>query len=313
MKKLLGIILLVLMIGAGAWFYFEQKQQQPPQSEPQPTAEQPIATAHYQCDAGKTIDAQFYEGTTTPPSTPGQPPQPGGSVKVQLSDGRTMTLKQTISADGARYSDGDPQKQGAETFVFWSKGNGALVLENNEQKNYIGCIEVAKDPGGLPGVFESGAQAFSIRYPADYTVDDTYKYQALGTGKDIAGVKFTIASSTAAGTNLSPDTYLSIEEIPQASYCSASLFLDGGSKMSVSTTTIGGTEYSVATTTGAAAGNRYEESVYAISVTNPCIAVRYFIHYGVLANYPTGTVQQFDEAALRAQFDAMRGSLIFQQ
>lgn len=102
---------------------------------------QPIAQVSYQCSGGKTIQATLYEGTTTPAATPDQPPTPGGSAKVVLSDGRTLTLKQTISADGVRYSDGDPMVKGAETFVFWSKGDGALVLENNVEKSYIGCKE----------------------------------------------------------------------------------------------------------------------------------------------------------------------------
>jgi hypothetical protein len=71
--------------------------------------------------------------------------------------------------------------------------------------------------------------------------------------------------------------------------------------------------YSVASSTGAAAGNRYDETVYALPGTNPCIAVRYFIHYGVIENYPAGTVRAFDEAALRSEFDAIRRTLINNQ
>lgn len=100
-----------------------------------------IVEVSYQCDKGKTIQATLYAGTTTPPAAEGLPPTPGGSAKVVLSDGRSMTLKQTISADGVRYSDGDPMVKGAETFVFWTKGDGALVLENNVEKSYIGCKE----------------------------------------------------------------------------------------------------------------------------------------------------------------------------
>ena len=300
-NKLLGAILLILIVGAGAWFYFQQKREAP-QPQPQPAAPKLVATAHYQCDGGKTADARYYQGESKPPTGPGQPPTPSGSVKLQLSDGRSLTLAQTISADGTRYANTEG------SLVFWSKGNGAFVTENDQQ-TYAGCIQVAPDPGGLPQVYESGSQSFSIRYPADYTLDDTYTYQALGPGKDIAGVKFTISSSTAAGTNLAPDSYLSVEQIPQVQNCNAALFLDGGPKMNVATTTIGGTEYSIASSTGAGAGNRYAETVYAMPWTAPCMAVRYFIHYGVLENYPPGSVKQFDEHALRMQFDAMRRTL----
>ncbi|XXN64812.1 MliC family protein [Enterobacter ludwigii] len=49
------------------------------------------------------------------------------NAKQQVSfilDGKPLTLAQTVSASGARYSDG--------TYVFWSKGNGAFVERNNK-------------------------------------------------------------------------------------------------------------------------------------------------------------------------------------
>jgi membrane-bound inhibitor of C-type lysozyme len=265
----------------------------------------PSASAYYACNAGKTITADFYNGTTTPPIVPGQPPVPTGSASIVLSDGRSMTLKQTISADGVRYANSD------ESFVFWTKGNGALVLENNQQQTYIGCVEVKSDPGGLPQVYQSGTEGFSIRFPAGYTVDDSYVYQSLGPGKGIYGTKFTIPASLAQGTNLGSDSYVSVESIPQAQTCDASLFVQSGAK--VHTVTDSGTDYSVASTSDAGAGNRYEETVYAIPGTNPCIAIRYFIHYSAIENYPPGQVQAFDEAALMSQFDQIRRTLTLSQ
>ncbi len=49
------------------------------------------------------------------------------NAKQQVSfilDGKPLTLTQTVSASGARYSDGN--------YVFWSKGNGAFVERNNK-------------------------------------------------------------------------------------------------------------------------------------------------------------------------------------
>ncbi|MDE2001791.1 MAG: MliC family protein [Patescibacteria group bacterium] len=272
----------------------------------------PIAEVSYQCDGGKTIQAAYYAGETKPAAAPGQPPTPGGSVALRLSDGRTLDLYQTISADGARYSDGNPSVQGSESIVFWSKGNGAMVLEHNTDLTYSGCVKIAPNPGDLPLIYTNGADGFSIRYPADYTLDSAYSYQALGPGKDIAGVKFTIPESFAKGTNLSDDTYLSVEEIPQAKQCTADLFMYAGALRGHAPVTLadGDTTYSVASSTDAAVGNRYEETLYAIPGSNPCIAVRYFIHYGVLENYPPGMVTAFDHAALTKQFDEMRRTLV---
>lgn len=103
-----------------------------------------IADVTYSCDKGHSIHAIFYKGSTAQPQ-PGQPPIPNGSVEINLDDEPTRTLSQTISADGARYSDGNPQiregEPGAETFVFWNKGNTALILRNNAMDlNYTNCV-----------------------------------------------------------------------------------------------------------------------------------------------------------------------------
>jgi len=272
----------------------------------------PIAVS-YSCGAGKTVSAVLYEGAAKPPAKPGMPPTPGGSALVTLGDGRVMTLPQTISADGVRYANAD------ESFIFWTKGNGSLVMENNTQ-TYRGCVLDAKDPGGLPAVYSASDGGFSIRLPGfatrtsatgGYTVDESYAYQELGPDKGIGGVKFTIPAPIAAGTNLGTDSYVSVEGIPQVTECSAALFL--GQSTNLHDVTEGDTTYSTASFVGAAAGNRYEETVYALPGTNPCVAVRYYVHYGVFENYPPGTVRKFDGRALLAQFDQIRRTLIVNQ
>ncbi len=98
----------------------------------------PINTVSYSCDAGKTIVAAFYEGKAEP-VVAGQMPIPTGSVALKLGDGRSMTLPQTISADGGRYANKD------ESFVFWSKGAGAFITENNPNNmTYQDCIAVSQ-------------------------------------------------------------------------------------------------------------------------------------------------------------------------
>ncbi|MFA5386445.1 MAG: MliC family protein [Candidatus Paceibacterota bacterium] len=298
-KKILLIILIVLLIiisGFGAWYFINKEKIVQPLK--------PIAQANYLCNGGKTIDATFYKEEQKPVQ-PGQPPIPSGSVIVVLSDGRTYNLLQTISADGSRYANSN------ESFVFWSKGNGALVLENNVEKSYTGCMVLSPDPGGLPQTYSNGTVGFSIRYPANYSINASYVYQELGPGKNISGIKFTIPSSTALGTNLSSfDTGVSIEFIPATQDCNANLFLFGNNN--AQNITDNGRDYSFASTTGAGAGNRYEEDVWAIPYTNPCIAVRYLVHSTVLENYPTGTVKIFDRQALLSQFDDIRQTLVTQ-
>lgn len=312
-KSVSAIIILVIAVIIGAlWYWMHSKQNIIPNV---PTGETtPLAQVTYTCRQGKTITAQYFEGTTTPPASPDMPPTPGGYVVLTLNDGSTMTLKQTISADGIRYA--NPE----DTFVFWSKGNGALVLENNTEKSYIGCIAVAPEPTGsnVSQTYANSDMGFSLRFPSivsstspnrdeGYAVDETYHYEALGPGKEIYGVKFTIPSKKAEGTNLGQDSYLSVEELPRVTGCSASLFLSSGTK--AATLEENGTTYSVASSTDAGAGNRYVETVYALPGTNPCIAVRYFVHYSVFENYEPGTVKQFDLKALMDEFDAIRKTL----
>ncbi len=266
-----------------------------------------INTFSYSCNGGKTISAAYYQGEDKPALGPDKPPVPGGSVTLAFEGGRSLTLHQTLSADGVRYANPD------ESFIFWSKGNGALVLENNEQKSYIGCIVVAPELANqnLPKVYSNSAAAFSLRYPAGYIVNESYRYQALGPGKDIWGVKFTIPASVSSGTNLSSDSYISVEEIPQTQECSPAPFTF--QKREIKTITEDGTTYSVMASSDAAAGNRYEETIYAILGTNPCVAVLYFIHYGVFENYPPGVVKQFDKQAILEQFDQIRRTLVVNQ
>lgn len=279
-----------------------------------PRGQRPIATVSYACNDGKALIAAYFTGSSTP-ARGDQPPIPGGSVAVALSDGRGLKLAQTLSADGMRYANED------ESFVFWSKGNGALVLENNEQKTYIGCVAVVEEPkgSGLGRVYSNGSQGFSLRLPGaatsspeshgvdGYVVDETYRYGGLGPDRIIGGVKFIIPAVFSAGTNLGSDTYLSVEQVPQTQECSASLFL--GVPTQSYEVTDAGVVYSVASTTGVAAGNRYEETVYAFPDTNPCVGVRYFVHYGLFENYPEGTIKEFDKAALLEEFDAIRRTI----
>lgn len=295
-KKIsLAIVLLVIVAaGVGIWRYAQKSS----------SKNTLVASVSYLCRDGKTMAADYFKGEQIPVQS-GEMPMPSGSVSLKLSDGRSFILPQTISASGIRYANSD------ESFVFWSKGNGALVLEDNIEKSYIGCVALAENKDNLPNAYVNQEGTFSIRYPAGYTVNDSYIYQALGPGKDIYGVKFTIPASIASGTNLSSyDTGLSVEEIPQIQDCNALLFLSLREGMQSETITDNDVTYSVASGSDAGAGNLYEEKVWAFPGTNPCVAVRYFIHSTNIGNYPEGTVSAFDRNSLITQFDQMRHSLL---
>jgi Membrane-bound lysozyme-inhibitor of c-type lysozyme len=89
-----------------------------------------INTTTYADRAGKTITAAFYHGPPAWEPKPGEPSTPTGFVELTLADGSTLKLRQTISADGARYANNN------QSFVFWDKGTTALVFDNGKQIDY---------------------------------------------------------------------------------------------------------------------------------------------------------------------------------
>ena len=133
------------------------------------TNENLTTNVSFSCDSNKTIKASFYKGPTPAVALPDQPPVPTGSVKLSLSDGRSLELPQTISADGGRYASIN------NSIVFWNKGNSAFIIENNKD-TYTGCIKVVNEAGNLSNVYENSKQGISIRYPEGFTVDKNYEY-----------------------------------------------------------------------------------------------------------------------------------------
>ncbi|HUX51233.1 MAG TPA: MliC family protein [Spirochaetia bacterium] len=177
-------------------------------SLPAHSQESAIAQVTYACGATGTIDATFLQSH---------------ELRLTFSDGSILTLRQTRAADGARYPNAD------ESFVFWAKGNGAFIEKSGTTGGpataRYGCIEIARNPGKLSRYFAGPSESFSIRYPADWTVNPSYQYTYLGPGKSIHGVSFTIPPTFTAGTNLASDTSLSVETLPNSSLDNAAPFL----------------------------------------------------------------------------------------
>jgi hypothetical protein len=166
---------------------------------------------------------------------------------------------------------------------------------------------VVTDPTANWQTYASSTMGISIKYPGDYQLNASYTNTTVNPKKPISGISLTIPASMATGTNLSTDTKLSVEQLPRAKTCTGDIFL-AANVVAVDKIDNGMT-YSVATSSDAAAGNRYEETVYAIKGSQPCTAVRYFVHYGAIENYPAGAVQQFDSAGLMNAFDGIRRTL----
>jgi membrane-bound inhibitor of C-type lysozyme len=136
MKKNLIFLFLIPIIIAGAGIWYANNKENKSLSPSPSDSLSLIAHVTYICKNDKTIDATFYKGQPKPVE-PGEPPIRSGSVRIVLSDGRNFYLPQTISADGSRYANSD------ESFVFWSKGDYVIVLENNVETKYIRIPETS--------------------------------------------------------------------------------------------------------------------------------------------------------------------------
>jgi len=87
------------------------------------------AGVRFECDGEKALKAEFLDG----------------SVRLALSDGRQLSLPQTVSASGAPARAGEPHAGGryANTdgsFVFWNKGITAFIEESGTQ-TYESCLQ----------------------------------------------------------------------------------------------------------------------------------------------------------------------------
>jgi hypothetical protein len=152
---------------------------------------------------------------------------------------------------------------------------------------------------------------FSIAYPEGWSVDKGHAYPNQVHDERLAGVAFIVPQSLSAKTNLSSDSYIAVESAEGASTCDATAFLD---QPETQRNEIQGTlHWAVGEMGDAGAGNFYDETVYALVGSKPCLAIRYFIHSTNVANYPEGTVREFDRAALTAMFDRIRSTFSLAQ
>jgi hypothetical protein len=185
---------------------------------------------------------------------------------------------------------------GAFVWITWPKDEPAPVVEE----------PVVEEPTPTTGSYTSSALGYSISYPLDFTLVEEHVYPFSST-KNIEGFRVGIPADMATGTNLSADSYVAVEQLPNARACTGDIFLKANVK--ASNVTEAGVAYSVASSTEGAAGNRYDEVIYALKDSKPCTAVRYYIHSTNIGNYPEGAVTEFNQTALLNEFDQIRRSL----
>jgi hypothetical protein len=176
-------------------------------------------------------------------------------------------------------------------------------------------MRVAIDPPGtVSQIFNYGDPQgrFSLSYSDDF-VPAYYNGGEVTKGPPVFALQY-IDTQQLTSTNLSEVYFLlDVSDDPQnVETCTQPLSL-GAPETVLGDTTVNGVNFTKSEATGVGAGNVYEQ-VYLRAVHNDsCYEVTYFVHYGNIGNYPTGTVTEFDRTALYQQLDEILASLILKQ
>lgn len=188
--------------------------------------------------------------------------------------------------------------------------NAPQTQNTNSNTNTTNSNTNSSTSSDFPNEFASKKFGLSIRYPNGYTPNENYTYQ-MDPSKNIQGISLTVPQAAVTGTNLSNDSYISLETLSNISpnNCTAERFA-GQSASGVHTISENGRIYSFVKTTGAAAGNQYEEDIYAFTTNNNCFAFRYFLHTTSVTNYPDGTVKEYNRDAFITTFDKIRRDFV---
>lgn len=175
---------------------------------------------------------------------------------------------------------------------------------NNQGANNEKLPEVTIDPNWKK--YSNDTYTFSIEYPIKFIENENYIYQALGPGKDIKGVAFIVSEDVSKGTNLSSDSYFSVEQLPGDQECIARNFISN--PLTENTVEENGRTYSVVTGGDAAAGNRYEDTVFATKINSICYGLRLMVHTTVIENYEPGTIKEYDRQKLVTLYNRFRST-----
>lgn len=287
--RLLGIIIFILIVW-GVYSFATGPVKQPAVTET-------TSSAMFYCAENTTIKADFSTDT----------------VALTLSDGRTFTLPHALSASGARY---EATSTGVD-IVFWNKGDNAFITENGVT-TYSNCTAANVVASDAPGynVYTDQSGLFSFAFPTNFEVagvvsgySEAWSSNATTSGTMLAQIH--VPQSYEPGTNFGDANFtVGVSGDPSAI---AGCLTNSNSQATAAQVTMNGLPFTKLTSSDAAAGNRYETTAYHIVRDNQCYAIEYTVHYGVLENYPEGTVEAFDSEKITGALDEMAQSFQFLQ
>ncbi|MDD4989201.1 MAG: hypothetical protein PHV42_02145 [Candidatus Pacebacteria bacterium] len=159
--------------------------------------------------------------------------------------------------------------------------------------------------------YRSDESGYTIQYPSNFFVNESGKNPLNGTDP-FYGIFFNFPSSFTAGTNLSKESYISVETKAEVQ-CTPGDFLDQGGGPSPKPADIqsNGIYWTGGFSADAAVGNLYEETAYTTIHNGTCYGVKLFLHSGNIGNYDPGTIRSFDADTINSIFKGMVSSISF--
>ncbi|MDE1874590.1 MAG: MliC family protein [Patescibacteria group bacterium] len=258
-------------------------------------------TISYFCGA-KQIDAAFDDKAAT----------------AQLSDGRSFTLLETMSADGARYEATSTGSNGAKTdIVLWTKGDSALLTENG-RPTYMNCVAGAIAAASATTTrFTDFAQSYSFAYPSglplsggdgSYSVD--WRQGATSSGMLLAEV--VMPGSFEPQTNFVDSRFTVGASSDPSAVATCLTSGNGDPTTTFGQTTIDGVSFAELGFGDAGAGNFYKTTSYRTVHNGECYAVEYTIHSSNIANFPPSRgISAFDQQKVASVMDSIVHSFQF--
>lgn len=160
--------------------------------------------------------------------------------------------------------------------------------------------------------FTDTSNTFSFTYPAALTATNGDSAKPWRTNTTVAGKQLatvTIPGSSQPNTNFSEATFTVGSSSNAAAVKNCTTPQNG--ERAKGTAVIDGVTYTKITLTDAGAGNYYDTTNYRNVHNSQCYAVEYTIHSTNFANYPAGTITEFDTQKVVADLESMAQSFSF--
>lgn len=228
-------------------------------------------------------------------------------AEVTFPDGKIEAFTQTVSADGGRYASGQD--------VFWSKGDGAFVM-NGDKNIYTNCVTGNQTTTGDTNTYTDPGKTFSFSYPKEFTLsggDRSYTADWRENTESL-GLLFTVVQIPKLflpGTNFG-DAKFTVGTSADPAALKNCLLAQNGEVIKSEKVTINDTSFTEIILSDAGAGNFYQTTSYRTVRNSQCYAIEYTVHSTNIDNYsPNQGIKEFDQAKITSILEGMVQSFKF--